>query len=124
MKHAIRSYVAAVVLPLALGGCSTATTGTDGPQVGSAGRATTVVVENQSTSDMRIYVSASGLQVRLGSVTSLNTSRLEIPSSIVGTGRELRFVADPLAGTATAASYSIFVEEGEEVHMTIPPNIR
>lgn len=92
--------------------------------VGNRSSTAVLVVENQSTSDMRIYARFAGQEVRLGSVTGLRTERLEIPSSIVGGGRELAFVADPLAGRSTATSFSIFVAPGEEVTMVIPPTVR
>lgn len=84
-----------------------------------------VEVRNQSTSDMRIYVvTAAGQRTRLGFVNGNSTATLRIPPIIVGNGREVRFEADPLAGRATASSFSHYVRAGETVTITIPPQVR
>jgi len=85
---------------------------------------TTIEVQNQSTSDMRIYVVDGGRRVRLGSVTGTGTATFRIPDSIVAGGRDLVFQADPLAGRQVANSFSIYVAPGEQIQMTIPPAVR
>ncbi|MEX2569740.1 MAG: hypothetical protein WD737_00440 [Gemmatimonadota bacterium] len=121
MRYILRLPILTLLLTLFLVGCGGAAR--SGPTVGDAAE-TIVVVTNQSTSDMRIYVVAGGQQVRLGSVTALQTQRLEIPSTIVGGGREISFRADPLAGQTVASSFDMYVSPGEEVRITIPSRVR
>jgi len=83
-----------------------------------------LVVENHSTSEMRIYAVAGGRRVRLGSVTGGRTQTLRIPESLIGNGRDLIFEADPLAGRQAAASFRIFVAPGDEIYMTVPSHVR
>jgi hypothetical protein len=123
MFYSTRAGLVALLLMIGLTACGGAAR-SEGPEVGNQSSNAVLVVENQSTSDMRIYASFAGQEIRLGSVTSLQTQRLEIPTSIVGGGRELAFVADPLAGRSSASSFSIYVAPGEEVRMVIPPTIR
>jgi hypothetical protein len=119
----MRNLLATMMLALGLSACGGAAR-SEGPVVGSAGAEAVLVVENQSTSDMRIYAAYASQEIRLGSVTGLQTQRLNIPSSIVGNGRDLSFVASPLAGRTPASSFSIYVVPGEEVRLVIPPTVR
>lgn len=120
---ALRGFAAPLVLMLLAACASAGQNAQDGPVVGDRQEAS-LVVENQSTSDMRIYAIVSGQRVRLGSVTGLQTQTLEIPSQLVGGGRELAFEADPLAGQQSATSFSIYVTPGQQVVMRIPSRVR
>jgi hypothetical protein len=124
MNGSIRIWLVMALVAIGVGACGGASRAANGPVVGNASDEAVLVVENQSTSDMRIYVAYAGQEIRLGSVTGLNTDRLDIPTSIIGNGREVSFVASPLAGRTPASSFSIFVAPGEEVRMTIPPTVR
>lgn len=113
--------VACVVLVALLGACGSGR-GRSGPAPPS--ETTTLRLENQSWSQMTIYVVAGGQRIRLGSVEGNSTGRLRIPGSVVGMGRELSFMADPLGSSNVARSFSIYVRPGEEVSLTIPPSAR
>jgi hypothetical protein len=81
---------------------------------------TVLVVDNQGLLDMTIYLLEGGsVRRRLGSASGLTRTRLPISSTIVGNGRELQFVADPIAGRGNAVSRRIFVRRGDEVILTI-----
>jgi hypothetical protein len=82
---------------------------------------TTVIVENQSLYQVNMYAISGSMRQRIGAVPALGSSRLRIPASVVGLGRELQFRAEPVGPSSTATSYSIFVRPGEEVRITIPP---
>lgn len=82
--------------------------------------ATTVRVENRSWTDMTIYAIADGQRVRLGSVTGTTTAVLSIPQGVVGLGRTLTFMADPLGSARTSSSFEIYVRPGEQITLTIP----
>ena len=82
---------------------------------------TTLVVENQSTYDMTMYVRRGAGRTRPGIARSLATTALRIPESIVGMGTPLRFEGDPFAGRGNPLSEEISVSPGDSVHLQIPP---
>ena len=85
---------------------------------------TTLRVTNQSWLDVNMYITTGSQRIRLGSVSGNSTTRLRIPSSVVGFGREVGFIADPIGSGSVASSFQIFVRPGEEVTITIPPSVR
>ncbi|HYJ78005.1 MAG TPA: hypothetical protein VEW03_00185 [Longimicrobiaceae bacterium] len=86
---------------------------------------TTLLIRNNSWSDMTIFVLYSGgTRQRLGLVNGNSSGTFRIPSSVVGMGRDLRFMADPVGSSNTAQSFNMFVRPGEEVRLTIPPTVR
>jgi hypothetical protein len=82
-------------------------------------------VENQAWLDMTIYVTdaGSGARRRLGGVSGTSNATLRIPPEVVGIGRSLRFIADPIGSGRTASSYDLFVRPGQRVSITIPPTV-
>lgn len=112
-----RACSSAVMLLLVLAACA----GNPRGQEATGADEATVRVENQSWSEMTIYAIASGQRVRLGSVTANSTAVLRIPAGVVGLGRTLTFVADPLGSSRTSRSFEVFVRPGEEITLTIPP---
>jgi hypothetical protein len=104
-----------------LGGCAASAPEGPAPPIGEPTR---VVVENQSTSDIRLYALAGGQRVRLGIATGASTTTLAIPANLVAGGRDLVFQADPIAGREVASSFSIFVYPGDQVRLTIPSRVR
>jgi hypothetical protein len=80
---------------------------------------TSIVIENRALYDMTIYVLEGSTRRRLGTANSVSTTRLDIPRSVVGNGRDLQFLADPFAGRGNAVSERIYVRPGEQVSMTI-----
>ncbi len=85
---------------------------------------TLVRVENQSWLDMNIFVVEGGQRIRLGSVTGNSSGTLRIPRSVIGLGRNLSFIADPVGSRSQASSFEIYVRPGETVSLTIPPQVR
>jgi hypothetical protein len=111
-----RACSSVVLLLGVLAGCS----GNPREQDAAAPEGATVRVENRAWTEMTIYAVAGGQRVRLGSVTSNQTAVLGIPSSIIGFGRSLTFIADPLGSDRTSTSFEIFVQPGEEITLVIP----
>ncbi|HYC53100.1 MAG TPA: hypothetical protein VEB19_18495 [Gemmatimonadaceae bacterium] len=110
--------VATVVLLGAVSAC--ATLGRS-PEVAEEDRAT-VSVDNRSYVDMTIYVVEGGAsRRRLGTVSAAMRSTFVIPQSIVGNGREVMFLADPIGGARSSVSQRIWVGPGEQVVLMIPP---
>ena len=91
------------------------------PGVDQAERAT-IAVDNRAFTDMTVYVSeAVGSRRRLGLATGVSTTVFTIPSTVVGNGRELSFIVDPVGSSRTAISNTLFVQPGQRVTLTIPP---
>jgi predicted small secreted protein len=81
-----------------------------------------VVVNNQGVNDMTIYVLEGGsVRRRLGIAGAARETQLSIPRALVGNGRELQFLADPIARRGNSVSQRIFVEPGDRVGLTILP---
>jgi hypothetical protein len=82
---------------------------------------TTLRVQNQTFSQATIYVLNITQRIRLGEVGPNGTRVFTIPSDLVGGGRPLRFLADPIGSNRTAPSYELRVVPGDEVNLIIPP---
>jgi hypothetical protein len=82
--------------------------------------ATVLIVDNQGLLEMTIYLLEGGsVRRRLGTASGLRKTRIPIASTIVGNGRELQFVADPIGSRGNAVSQRIYVRRGDEVMLTI-----
>jgi hypothetical protein len=68
-----------------------------------------------------VYALSSGQRTRLGTVTAHASRVFRIPDSIVGLGREMQFLVDPVGSSAQGTSFNIFVSPGTEVRLTVPP---
>lgn len=100
--------------------CGSRTVETAAGDVALPDSATFLVVDNQGLPDMTIYLLEGGaVRRRLGTATGLSKTRIPISSTIVGNGRELQFLADPIAGRGNSVSRRIFVRRGDEVMLTI-----
>jgi hypothetical protein len=82
---------------------------------------TTVQVDNQAWLDVNVYALNGGQRTRLGTVTAHAQRTFRIPESIVGLGRELRFMVDPVGSSAQGTSFNIYVTPGQQVRLTVPP---
>jgi hypothetical protein len=108
------------VMAGATAACGSRTVETSAGDVAPADSATVLIVDNQGLLDMNIFLLEGGaVRRRLGTATGLAKTRIPIPSTIVGTGRDLQFVADPIASRGSSVSRRIFVRRGDEVVLTI-----
>ena len=103
--------MAAVVAPMA---CGKRVPGLQRP-------VTTLVVDNQSSFEMTIYVLRSSERIRMGTARAVSETRLRIPDGLVFGATPLRFQADPIGSRQAPISSEILVNEGDEVHLRIPP---
>jgi hypothetical protein len=110
----------AIAVTMALGVCATTACGKRaiaGPQR----PVTTLVVDNQSSFEMTIYVVRSAERVRLGTARPIAETRLPLPSGMVFGPTSLRFQADPIGSRQAPISSEILVHEGDLVRLRIPP---
>ncbi|HEX8907533.1 MAG TPA: hypothetical protein VF771_22010 [Longimicrobiaceae bacterium] len=85
--------------------------------------ATFVHVENQAWLDVDVYAMSGGLRRRLGLVNANSSARFRIPDSVIGIGRSLQFLVDPVGSSRTGTSFEIYVSPGQEVTLTVPPTL-
>ena len=87
--------------------------------------ATYVRVENQSWLDVNVYAVYGGTRRRLGLVNGNSTQLLRIPNDVIGIGRSLAFLADPVGSSRVGTTITeIYVTPGQEgLSLTIPPQL-
>lgn len=119
-----RTLAGIVCMLVLLGSCGTgrpAATSGPAPPPQEAAR---LIVENQSTSQMRIFAIFAGQEVRIGTVNGLSTQSVRIPAYLVGGGRSLRFASVPLGGQSAATTVEMYVVPGDAVRLVIPSQLR
>ncbi|HKP74218.1 MAG TPA: hypothetical protein VJT67_01690 [Longimicrobiaceae bacterium] len=82
-----------------------------------------VFVQNRAFIDVDVFALYGGTRARLGTVTANGTGTFRIPPGIVGEGRDLRFMVDPIGSTRTGTSFDIYVRPGQRITLTVPPSI-
>jgi hypothetical protein len=110
----------AVALAAALGSAGCVGKGANAPTPQAAA---SVVVQNRAFIDVDVFALYGGTRARLGTVTANGSGTFRIPAAVVGAGRELRFMVDPIGSTRQGTSYNLFVRPGEQITLTVPPSI-
>ena len=82
-----------------------------------------VRVNNRAFIDVDVFALNGSTRARLGSVSASGTGTFRIPAAVVGTGRDLRFMVDPIGSSRQGLSFNIYVRPGERVTLTVPPSI-
>ena len=118
MPRAVKLF--AVLLVAALGTAGCVGTGRNAP---SAVPSATVTVNNRAFIDVDVFALNGSTRARLGSVTASGTGTFRLPAAVVGAGRDLRFMVDPIGSTRQGVSFNIYVRPGEHITLTVPPSI-
>lgn len=122
MTAANKARGAAVGLLLSL---SLAAAASCGPRIPpgrvDSGPATTLTVDNQGFLDVNVYALRSGTRMRLGTVSGLTTRTFVLPSTVVGNGIGVRFIADFIGSSRAPVSEEIVIWAGDEIGIRIPP---
>lgn len=108
----------AVALAAALAGCVG-----KGPNAPAPQEQASVVVNNRAFIDVDVFALYGSTRARLGTVTANGSGTFRIPPAVVGAGRELRFMVDPIGSTRQGTSFNIYVRPGERITLTVPPSI-
>lgn len=83
---------------------------------------TSLTIDNQGYVDMTIYVLEGGAsRRRLGIASAAQRTTLPIPRTLIGNGRDLQFLADPIAGRGNVVSRRIYVAPGDRIGLTLLP---
>lgn len=81
-----------------------------------------VQVTNQNWSDLRVYVVRNGQRVRLGTVTSMQTERFEVPRTVNLLSGDVGLLVIPIGGSWVQASGALLVNPGQTVMWEIGEN--
>lgn len=104
-----------------LGACAPTSDPARGPVV--EGEPALVQVTNNNWLDMAVYAVRSGLRVRLGTVTSLNTETFTVPRALMTGASAFQLVADPIGSSGTFKTQSVSVWPGQTVKFQIENQI-
>jgi hypothetical protein len=116
--HGLRGLVAVALLA---GGCAH---GGGETTVAEPGVPQTVLqVWNNNWSDMNVYVVRGTLRQRLGTVTSLTTSRFPLPAHIMASPDPVRLLADPIGVAQQYMSPPLLVSPGQFVEWRLENNV-
>ncbi|MBX6330798.1 MAG: hypothetical protein IRY91_03010 [Gemmatimonadaceae bacterium] len=86
--------------------------------------APTLRIENHHWLDMDIFVIHEGQRTRLGAVTAASTKVFVFPRGLVGGGRELRLVADPVGAPGAVTTDTFVLHSGTQVTWTLESNLQ
>jgi hypothetical protein len=105
---------------LSLAACAGNATPADGPRTLAAeDEHTFVTVDNRSWSDMNVYAVEGGMRYRLGTVTSMGTTRLRLPVRSGAFTHDVQLVAVPIGAGEQFVSPSMQVSHGQRLAFTI-----
>ena len=94
-----------------------------GPLHRGGGSTAYIQFVNQSTDQADVYaVPIAGNQVRIGTVTAGQSSRLRVPPSAIGGDGTVSIVARIFASSRTPGTGRIPLSPGESVQVTLPPS--
>lgn len=110
----------AVLFAAALGTAGCVGTGKNAPAPQAFA---SVTVNNRAFIDVDVFALNGSTRARLGNVTAGGTGTFRLPAAVVGAGRDLRFMVDPVGSTRQGVSFNIYVRPGERVTLTVPPSI-
>ena len=81
-------------------------------------------IENQSTSDIVIYLIIANVSTRLGMVSTNGVLAVTLPWRRVGAGRRLRLRAEVVGSATRLVTDDLQVSPGQLVRWTLTPNLR
>lgn len=80
---------------------------------------TRVVIDNQNTSDMNVYLINQGTRILLGWAPGLTKSMLMLPSGSLMASGQVRLLATPIGGNRAIRTPTLLVGPGQNVYWTI-----
>lgn len=112
----------ALLFAVALGTSACVGTGRNAP---TPQPSASVRVINRAFIDVDVFVLNGSLRTRLGTVTGGGSGTFRLPETVVGSGRDLRFLVDPIGSDRQAVTFnSMYVRPGQEVTLTVPASIQ
>ena len=81
-------------------------------------------IENHNWLDVVIYVVHDGQRTRLGLATATSSATFSLPEHLLGQGREVRLLGDPVGGHGTVSTETIVVQPGQSIAWTLETDLR
>ena len=69
--------------------------------------------------DVVVYAVQGGTRVRLGQVTSMNTTSFRLPPRMVNSGETVRLMVDPIGSTEGWQTEGISIHAGQQVQFNV-----
>jgi hypothetical protein len=120
------SFGIGLVAAMTLGACSSATSNMDGYGVDALAQTdmrASVRVENDSWSDMDVFLLRGNAKIRLGMVTSMGTQRFTIPGNYLNGSSDIRLYADPIGAFTGWTTQPLLISPGQQVAVTLQNNL-
>ena len=76
-------------------------------------------IDNKHWASVRVFVQHDGMRTRLGDVPAVSRQRFLIGERSIGTGGEIRLIADPLISSDGPTSESLTVLPGQRIVWTL-----
>lgn len=106
-----------LLLIASLSGCASLASGTREPFA-------TIIVENDSTMTVNIYVLRQGARLRLGQVTGLSQKEFPLRRGMISGARQLQLMVDPVGSLQNHPSQSLYISEGDVIELRVSSFIR
>jgi len=126
VQHRVRCAFAVGLAVIVVGGCARSIrTGAGNEATGNAAdtaaplRDVPLRVENNSRSDVVVYVVRGSVRTRLGTVTPSATQTFAISGAIIGDQGGISLLADPVAGGRSLLSQNVYVRPGQRLVWTL-----
>jgi len=92
------------------------------PPTSTEGELAVLEVENNTTLDVRIFLLRAGMPTRLGTVTGMSTAMFELTPDMLG--HDIRFSANPVAGSRRTITDMIAIRAGQLVSLHLDNMMR
>jgi len=81
-------------------------------------------VTNHNFLDVTIYVVHDGQRTRVGTVTGSSSQVFFLPFRLLGQGREIQLLGDPIGSTQLARTERLVVQPGQYIDWTLETDLR
>lgn len=119
MTHHTPALKSALLSTLLLTACASVPT----ERRSSAPMDLTVVVRNQNTQDMKLYVVSGAQRVRVGTAHALGTTQLRLPGVYTKAAGGLKVYAEPIGGGRAFAFPEVVVDTSDRLVLDIQQTI-
>lgn len=81
-------------------------------------------IANHNYLDITIYVLHGGQRTRVGTVTGSSTQVFILPSHLLGQGREIELLGDPVGSSDVVRTERLVVQPGQYIDWTLETDLR
>ena len=81
-------------------------------------------VTNHNFLDVTVYAIHNGQRTRVGTVTGSSSQVFYLPPRLLGLGREIQLLGDPIGSTDFALTETLMVQPGQYIEWTLETDLR